>query len=134
MGLAISAIGQRAEQGVMTPAITHTSNSSSGEPSCPAMTPALRKSPIRMTPPTTSMMVEKRAVGNKARFGRGDRWGWRWGAQSIARKGARVRQAQGPNRHRCVREVGGVKSTGFEKHHCAEKSRRRRLFKPGVPP
>src|SRR5688572_15096119 len=64
MRLAISAF-VRAPNKVITPARIHTNKSSSGEPSCAAMTPGLRKMPEPITPPTTSITVENNpSVGN----------------------------------------------------------------------
>jgi hypothetical protein len=57
---------------VITPANTQTSISSSGEPSCAAITPGLRKIPDPITPPTTSMIVENRpSVGTSPGRGGG---------------------------------------------------------------
>jgi hypothetical protein len=49
-----------APNSVMTPAISHTANSISGEPIWLAMTPGLRKMPEPITAPTTNMVVEKK--------------------------------------------------------------------------
>ena len=49
-----------APNSVMTPARIQTSRINSGEPSCPAITPVLRKIPEPMTPPMTSIIVENR--------------------------------------------------------------------------
>src|ERR1039457_2515514 len=57
--LAISALVS-APNRVRIPARTQTPSSSSGEPSCAAITPGLRKMPEPMTPPTTIMIVVER--------------------------------------------------------------------------
>ena len=50
---------------VMIPANSQTPSNNSGEPTWPAMTPALRKIPEPMTPPTIIMMVvNSPRVGN----------------------------------------------------------------------
>src|SRR5678815_5603595 len=57
----------------MTPASIHTNKSSSGEPSCAAITLDFLKIPEPITPPTTSITVENNpSVGNKP--GRAGDW------------------------------------------------------------